>query len=390
MDKSVTLKNNISILLSILYFTVLSVYLGFINTPFTPFQVTWWNKFIIILCIIFILWMLLQKYSIKEFCISVLLLVFAAVAAYNANTSIVISILSAIIFSKNNFKLILGLIALERSMLDLFLFSFSLMGKIQNKVIVAKSGKYVVGYGLGFDNPNSLSCEIGMLILIYIMIREYKINYKDIFGIAMVSWITYLITMSRTFILLMIVMVILLLIIKKYKNSKLFKKLEVGIGILILAIGYLVSIGIPYIINLRLGNLNTYIEFLNKLTSNRFLHASRVMINYPITLFGGVVDFDKLDSLYGYSIIDNSYIQLLYGFGIIGSIIVGCLYIATIIKIFKINKPYWMLPVIIFLLWGISEGVLYSLHWNISILLWGLILYNQNSESNNINVRELS
>ena len=322
----------------------------------------------------FIFWFINKRYTIKDIVWILFLLLFALITAWKNNPVLLIAVMSAIIFSKSQSKSIFKLIFWERIILNVFRSSLSLTGVIQNKVQVAKSGQYVTGYGLGFNNPNDLAVEIGMLILLYVCVKESSLTLKNIFVIIVITAMTYRLTLCRTFLLMMPIAIGLLIGIKYLEKLKFFINLYTFISIASLGIGFIVSIGIPYVMNLGIGNLRPLIVLLNNLTSDRFMNASRVMLHYPITLFGGVGDFDILKTIYNYSIVDNGYIRLLYGSGIVGTIIVAFIYIKTITTLASEKRFYWMVPVIVFILWGISENVLCSLHWNFSILLWGVIL----------------
>ncbi|CUS16845.1 hypothetical protein CFL1_00957 [Lactobacillus delbrueckii subsp. bulgaricus] len=364
---------SLKINISYLYFTISSLYFGFVNTPF-QFSNKVQNTVLILMVGTFIFWFINKRYTIKDIVWILFLLLFALITAWKNNPVLLIAVMSAIIFSKSQSKSIFKLIFWERIILNVFRSSLSLTGVIQNKVQVAKSGQYVTGYGLGFNNPNDLAVEIGMLILLYVCVKESSLTLKNIFVIIVITAMTYRLTLCRTFLLMMPIAIGLLIGIKYLEKLKFFINLYTFISIASLGIGFIVSIGIPYVMNLGIGNLRPLIVLLNNLTSDRFMNASRVMLHYPITLFGGVGDFDILKTIYNYSIVDNGYIRLLYGSGIVGTIIVAFIYIKTITTLASEKRFYWMVPVIVFILWGISENVLCSLHWNFSILLWGVIL----------------
>lgn len=378
---------SIKINISFIYFTLLTLYFGFVNTPF-QFSKQIQNTLLGIMVVIFLFWLLRQNYTGRDIVWLIFLFLFAGITAWKTNVSLLIDVMSAVVFSRSQRSTIFKLIFWERIGINIFRSIFSLTGIIQNKVQVAKSGLYVTGYGLGFDNPNNLAVEIGMLILLYVCIKESSISFKNILLIIIITLATYRLTLSRTFIGMMTVTILLLIGIKYFGKLKSFVNLYKFVGVISLAIGFIISIGIPYVMNMGIGNLDQLFDLLNHLTSNRFLHASRVMLHYPITLFGGIGDFDILDSIYKYSIVDDSYIHLLYGFGIVGTIIFVILYTSTIITLIRNKKLYWVMPIIIFIMWGMSEGVLYSLHWNFSILLWGVILRKNYSSVDGRNLKK--
>ena len=83
---------------------------------------------------------------------------------------------------------------------------------------------------------------------------------------------------------------------------------------------------------------------------------------------------------YSYSTIDNGYIRLLYGYGVVGVIVFVLFYYLTVKKLIDKNKYVYLVAIIIFSIWAISENVLYSFYFNFTLLFWNEILGNKKSK----------
>lgn len=128
---------SLKINISYLYFTILSLYFGFVFTPL-QFSREVQNTVLILMVGIFIFWFINERYNIKDIVWILFLLLFALIAAWKNNAELLIDVMSAIIFSKSQSKSIFKLIFWERIIFNVFRSSLSLTGVIQNKVQVAK------------------------------------------------------------------------------------------------------------------------------------------------------------------------------------------------------------------------------------------------------------
>lgn len=359
--------------LSTIYFTLLCIYYGFTDTPFM-FPNLALRCMAAGLIALFVWCLFLAKYTRKQVLIIILLLLTAAITLYTSrNTGFLLTIISVIVAAQDNFKRILKLIFAERLCINLFINFLSICGFIQNKITLSKDGQVVTGFGLGYNNPNKLACVVGMLILLYICIQEDKIKLKNVVGIGILIAAVYYLTGTRSILYTLVPMFFILIYLRYFRNVKVLTSLYNIIANCCLVVGALIGIGIPYLMNLGTSSIQNYLPTLNNIASQRFFYAALVMAQYPIKFFGGDVYFRSL-TFYNYNTVDDGYVRLIYAYGILGFMLFICFSMLTIRKLLSINKPYWVLPFIVFAVWGIVENVLYSANFNFAILFWGLFL----------------
>ena len=362
--------------LSIVYFTLLCVYYGFTDTPFM-FPNFVLRCIAVALIALFIWCLCLNKYLKDQVIIIILLLIIAITTLYTShNTGLLITIMSVIVASQDNFKKILKLIFTERLSINLFINLLSICGLIQNKITLSKDGEIVTKYGLGYDNPNRLACVIGMLILLYICIREDKLKLKNIIEIGAVIIATYYLTGTRSILYTLVPMFFILIYLKYFRRVGILTGIYNFVANYCLIVGALIGIGIPYLMSIGNSSIQKYLPTLNNIASQRFFYAALVMSQYPIKFFGGNVYFKSL-TFYNYNVVDDGYVRLLYAYGILGFLLFMCFSILTIRKLISVNKPYWALPFIVCAIWGVVEDVLYSTNFNFAILFWGLFLQSE-------------
>ena len=268
----------------LLYFSVMSIYFGFKETPFEFSQIVD-GGLIIVLCFIFLIWMFHQKYNLKTLFFITILFFLTLITMYTTrNPAFLFSVMSAIIISKSNYKDIMKIIFYERLIINLFINSCSILGLIQNEMLIAKSGEKIVCYSLGYNHSNRLACIAGMLILMYVCIKESNLKIRNILSIIGIVVLVSYITNTRTFMVIMVCMLILLLLEQNRKLGELMKKVISLLAKWVMLLCMLIAIGIPYIMANYSYVLGSWSNILNSMTSERFLHASRVISMYPIKL----------------------------------------------------------------------------------------------------------
>lgn len=364
-------------LLGYIFFMIISFMYGLVNTEFeiTGFAST---AIIIVEIGIFLFWMLSHKYNIRMLIgIIVLLLVACVTYITTGETVFMVMLMVAIMFSGLSYEIMLRYIFYERLIIFFAIIVFSFIGIIPiNAVESIKGGTFttVTGYGLGYNHPNQLAYAIGFLMFLYICYRNSKINRYNIYILLGITLLGYFITKSRTFFVIMICTLLILWMYQSYFFKNVISNiLRVG-AVWIMPICTLFALGLPILMSTTQGQIKTILYTINGIMGSRFTHSARVFENYSLTLFGGVVKFDILQSLYSYSVVDSGYIGLLYNFGIVGFGIFMVLYFFTIKKLVKQKQYIFIIVITGISLWGVSENILRSFVINFTVIFWSEIL----------------
>lgn len=165
-------------------------------------------------------------------------------------------------------------------------------------------------------------------------------------------------------------LVIALLLYKNKVASKRFINILEKSGKWIMPLCALLALGLPLMMASVSGRAKVVLYAINGIIGSRFTHSARVFENYSVPLFGGVIDFDKLQTLYQYSIVDNGYLRLIYNFGIVGFAVFMVLYFLTVRKLIRKKEYIYIIAIILMSLMGITENVLRSFALNFTVAFW--------------------
>ena len=323
---------------------------------------------------LFLVWMFLQKYSIKSFTVRITFLLIA-VLTYIATgeTVFLIMLMTAMIFTSVDYKKAFRYLLNIRVLLLLVVIFASLVGILNiNAISIVKGGttSAVVGYGLGYNHPNQLGCTVCVLLLMYACYKNEKIKYRNIALIGVIELIAYIVTKNRTGAFISALLVIALLLYKNKVASKRFINILEKSGKWIMPLCALLALGLPLLMASVSGRAKVVLYAINGIIGSRFTHSARVFENYSVPLFGGVIDFDKLQTLYQYSIVDNGYLRLIYNFGIVGFAVFMVLYFLTVRKLIRKKEYIYIIAIILMSLMGITENVLRSFALNFTVAFW--------------------
>ncbi len=323
---------------------------------------------------LFLVWMFLQKYSIKSFTVRITFLLIA-VLTYIATgeTVFLIMLMTAMIFTSVDYKKAFRYLLNIRVLLLLVVIFASLVGILNiNAISIVKGGttSAVVGYGLGYNHPNQLGCTVCVLLLMYACYKNEKIKYRNIALIGVIELIAYIVTKNRTGAFISALLVIALLLYKNKVASKRFINILEKSGKWIMPLCALLALGLPLMMASVSGRAKVVLYAINGIIGSRFTHSARVFENYSVPLFGGVIDFDKLQTLYQYSIVDNGYLRLIYNFGIVGFAVFMVLYFLTVRKLIRKKEYIYIIDIILMSLMGITENVLRSFALNFTVAFW--------------------
>lgn len=323
---------------------------------------------------LFLVWMFLQKYSIKSFTVRITFLLIA-VLTYIATgeTVFLIMLMTAMIFTSVDYKKAFRYLLNIRVLLLLVVIFASLVGIMNiNAISIVKGGttSAVVGYGLGYNHPNQLGCTVCVLLLMYACYKNEKIKYRNIALIGVIELIAYIVTKNRTGAFISALLVIALLLYKNKVASKRIINILEKSGKWIMPLCALLALGLPLMMASVSGRAKVVLYAINGIIGSRFTHSARVFENYSVPLFGGVIDFDKLQTLYQYSIVDNGYLRLIYNFGIVGFAVFMVLYFLTVRKLIRKKEYIYIIAIILMSLMGITENVLRSFALNFTVAFW--------------------
>lgn len=282
-------------------------------------------------------------------------------------------LMTAMIFTSVDYKKAFRYLLNIRVLLLLVVIFASLVGILNiNAISIVKGGttSAVVGYGLGYNHPNQLGCTVCVLLLMYACYKNEKIKYRNIALIGVIELIAYIVTKNRTGAFISALLVIALLLYKNKVASKRFINILEKSGKWIMPLCALLALGLPLMMASVSGRAKVVLYAINGIIGSRFTHSARVFENYSVPLFGGVIDFDKLQTLYQYSIVDNGYLRLIYNFGIVGFAVFMVLYFLTVRKLIRKKEYIYIIAIILMSLMGITENVLRSFALNFTVAFW--------------------
>lgn len=218
---------------------------------------------------------------------------------------------------------------------------------------------------LGFGHPNRLAAQATSLIFLYLSIKRKHIKKIDIGISAILTTLIFVITKSRTpLILTIIVLCLISARKKKFVRNGLFKILPC-VYTMIMAM-----MAIFIISRALFGQENMFVHLIDILYNGRVDLAYRSILTYPITMFGKEIDISRWT--YFYYANDNGQVKVLLEYGLVGFLSYYWIF-QNVLKGIKKSEDYIFAVVIIaFIIWTTIEGNMYSIEWNFSLLFYGL------------------
>lgn len=374
MKKYITIKANEIIVY--LFLIIVSIQYSLVNTQIEISGIES-RIFLLIECTLFVLYFYMRKFKLKIALVICILIFVAGIMYYSTGASaFTLMIMIAILLEKVEYSNVFFVIFVTRLIMLVIVIMLSVLGLLDTyQRTITKAGTIVTfGYGLGFTHPNRLACVFLFLSLIFICYKNQHLKKINILCMICLDLIGYKITKSRTLIVSVFGVSFIICMYQSKYFKQITKKILKIMAIIIMPLCAAVSIIIPCLMLTATGRVQIILYEINGLFSSRFTHIYRAFLNYPLTLFGGVNDFSKLDTLYNYSTVDNGYIRLLYGFGIIGFVLFILFSTICIKSIADYEEYIYLITYIAIAVWGINENVLESFAFNFSIIFWREIL----------------
>ena len=382
-------QNNNSKKIGLLLLLLISAVYSFINTEFELRGIA--STIVIgIESLLFLMFVFSNKYKFKVL-LSIIMLLIIAAGTYltTGETIFIVNIMVAIVFTKLRYEKTFKILFFERLFILCLIILFSLVGVLPiNESVITKggSGSTVIGYGLGYNHPNQLAYQFGLLVLVYICYRNAKLKQKDVAYVLLIMAVAFFVTQTRTLILigalLFLLLEIYILQLKQQKSNLATKIMKLSKWTVPLCA--LLSLGLPMMMATASGRFKVILYALNGYIGSRFTHSARVLELYPVTPFGGIVKFDLLDKYYNYSVVDNGYLSLLYNFGFVGFVIFIFLYFCATKKLIEKQQYIFIIAIISISVWGIIENILRSFAINFTVVFWAECIYYFEKQRQNV------
>lgn len=308
----------------------------------------------------------LSKYTVAEFSLIVILLVFGVWLYYITGTGELMLFFWFIVAARDvdirkTLRLALKVYILAIT-LGVILY---LLGFAPDMIKNLSGGG--VGHSYGFSNANALSMLIFQPVLIWIVLRYENFKIRDYAGILLTELIVYLITRCRSAFITSIVLLFLLPNIKAL-SSRHYSKRILKILVYVAPICSVLSFLLVYLYS-KGGAAVSVIDILG---SSRISSAYINIIRYGIHFFP-TANNPIYESLYT---LDNSYIRIAAHFGIAVLILVIYFYTRSMWFMYK-REEYDRLTVMVTIcILSLFETNLYRLSINIAILLLSEGLYS--------------
>lgn len=317
--------------------------------------------------ITFFLAFISNKWNVEEIIkVIIILIISLLVYAYSKESLYLTLIFSAIVMKNISYKNAAKTIFIVRLLMTLSIVLLGLVGFLPlNKMIISKGiFGYAVGYGLGYQHPNNLAQALFLLCCLYLCIEKEKLNSFKIYSIVFIDLFIYAITKSKTTCIILLIVCVCLLI----RNKKIFLKVVKSTALWYVFSITVVSIIIPMMYANLPNYLHNFIYSINGILNGRFSNASMLFITYPITLFGKIVDTQKLEYLFGYNVIDNGYTFLFFNYGVIGFALLIFLYVYALKSFIKQKEYVYLIILLGFLSLAIMENVIRAMFMNFTVI----------------------
>lgn len=340
-----------------------------------------------LLFFIYLIVSVLKNYNIKRFIEHILVLCVAMISYIATGASLFAYILLSLnVLDVLTIKKILKYFIVVKIISLLIIIFASIFGIINNDfVITVKSGTQWVGrYALGYEHPNQLAQSLGSLLLaIYCYRFNNKVPNLNLIIFLFSSIIIYLLTASRTFLILSILFFLLnfLLSINTGKGEYTLGKHILKHHLFYVLFMLFFCLGASYLLTRVSGSLQTILYALNQKVSSRLSFSSAVIQNYDLTLFGTTFDFSLLEPIFGKYAVDMSYINLIYGFGLIPAISFFIMIELAMSNLYKNNMMVLLIYTYILLLWGVFENIFTNLSVNFILILFARLLFSSDNKN---------
>ena len=298
------------------------------------------------------------EYSIKEFLYySISIFLAILVFMFSGNLTILLSVMAIFACKDLKIKSFLKIIFFTRcfSFLSMILLSsFNIIST--NDIIFNRGNEILFRKSFGYLHPNETALQLILIVTSGLLLLEKQRNKNIaiiIFGVL--NYLVYMATYSRsTFLIILMFLILEVLVVNISIVSKMIKKF---IGVILI---------VPIIVTIIFMNFYGEIEILyevNELLTGRVQYAYLICNLIKPRLFGISYEIFDLEKIY----IDNGFIKLLYIDGIIFTLLLIPFVISLIKKIKRFGKIDYLVVMILFFFYAITES---SFDNSINTYIW--------------------
>ena len=247
----------------------------------------------------------------------------------------------------------------------------SMSGFIENYVL--ERGEFL-RFSMGFSNPNSFALMLFDICLAICVIRFGKRPGWEIGVIALSAYLSYRISISRTFTAALILMAALYLIFW-FARSRAIRR--VIASVLMAAAAVIIIFSMYSMANYSLHD--AWMVSFDEMMSSRISMAHDIFTEYPLTYWGR--NYSEAEAIYDGTrylkfIVDNSYCSVILRYGIVAAAVLFSGIAAVYANaLWKVNWGVCLLGISIFIIIGFSETMMIRVEDNYFLIAIAGILY---------------
>ena len=253
----------------------------------------------------------------------------------------------------------------------------------------------IVRHSLGFTYPTDAFAVYLSVVILGTVAFWVKIPYIVIFMAEAVNFGLYWFTDGRfSFILVTLILFVLSVLKLLYSKVNRFEETtnklltNKAVGVAFVCVPFLFLVGSVALVLMYKNNVNIAIT-INQLLSDRLIHASKALSNYPLLPFGAFVEWKGFggigyaeavpeDFLNTYNFVDISYIRGLFDFGIIPTVLIVLGYGLAIKKAAQKKELVLVLALLATVLWCFVEPFMFTLGKNVMAVCLAQFMNNLN------------
>lgn len=282
------------------------------------------NIFAIILCFCFFQKMLIQGYTKKQLCITLISGIICTYVGFITKEYIIFYLYLAIFSSKNvDIKKIIKVCFWTiLTLLSICTIIYTVKLLIGNDVPIVYRNDGSARYTFYLNHPNMYAGVILWLSAMVLYLKYYNMKIRDYVMIFVVNIFTFMLTDSRTSLISFALLIVLFIISKKCKENNKYYKMIAKYSFLVMGI-ITILLAIWYLINKN----NVIINNLNEFFSQRIFLLGAAIEKYGISILPRAIDLTEkirwesgairelyIDSIYARAFIKYGIAYLIYLF----------------------------------------------------------------------------